>query len=294
MGVSRSAIWKHIQNLRDAGYEIAATPHLGYRYMTSPDLILPEEIHYHLRSRMMGRRISSLRSVDSTNRVALEWGAQKMAEGHAIFAEEQTAGRGRRGRRWVSPKGQGLYFSVFLKPDLEIQEVSKVTLAAAVAVAEALKTQMGIPTEIRWPNDVLVKGRKICGILTEINAEADQIQFAVLGVGINVNGTSKDLPEGATSLRQETGRRWDRNLLAARILEHLEQRIDQVKRSQWKALLRDWMSLSKISGKKIKVATLHETIEGRALGVDAGGALLVQSRDGTQHRILSGDVVLCR
>ena len=294
LGVSRTAVWKHIEHLREVGYELRATPHLGYLYEGSPDKILVEEIHYYLKTRWLGKNVAVFQSLDSTNRMALEGGQKKASHGQVFFAEKQTQGRGRRGRHWVSPEGRGLYFSLILKPDLELQEISKITLTAAVAVAKTLRKMTRVPAMIRWPNDILVGSRKLCGILTEVSAEQDQISYAVLGIGVNVNGSLRSLPDVATTLEHETQRRWDRNLLTAELFLELERCYEKLESGGWQELLKQWEAMSMISGERITVTTLHQTLSGRAIGVDENGALLLSTDDGAQHRVLSGDVMLCR
>jgi BirA family biotin operon repressor/biotin-[acetyl-CoA-carboxylase] ligase len=294
LGVTRSAVWKHVESLRAAGYAIAAAPHRGYRFGAAPDRLLPDEIRARLGTRLLGREILSFETVDSTNRVALELGARGSPEGAVVFAEEQTRGRGRLGRTWSSPKGKGLTFSVLLRPVLAIQEVPRLTLTAAVSVAEALREEAGVRAEIRWPNDVLVSGRKICGILTEMNAEPDRVLFVVVGIGLNVNARPEDLPEGAASLLGETGRAWDRCALAAEVLGRLETHYGQLVSGRFADLAARWESYSGLTGRRVAASTLRGSVEGEALGIDEEGALWIREDTGLRTKVLSGDVLILR
>ena len=292
--ISRSAIWKHVEALRNVGYEIAASPHRGYRILSVPDRLLPDEITNDLNTRRIGHKILSYESLDSTNRMALEMGAQGTPEGVVIFAEEQTKGKGRLGRRWVSPKGKGLTFSVILRPILEILELPRITLMAAVATAQALTELIGQKVHIRWPNDLLLNERKICGILTEMNAESDRIGYVVMGIGVNVNTERTHLPEGATSLKEETGQTWNRCSIAARILEKLEHHYENLNRGRFQEMALIWENHSSLTGRRIVVRTLRETIEGTASGIDEDGALWIRQDSGVQTKILSADIIKLR
>jgi len=294
LGMSRSAVWKRIQNLRAAGYRIDSIPHLGYQYHSSPDLLLAEEIHYHYKPNHLGTTIISFDTVDSTNRIAMEWGAKGVPEGHVAVAEKQTRGKGRLGRTWCSPKHLGIYASVLLRPRLSTQEVAKITLLAAVAVTDTLHQSTNIEGKIRWPNDILVHNNKLCGILTEMHAEADQLQYVVLGIGLNINGSVSDLPKNAVSLRSLTNRRWDRNIFMAQLLKNLETRYQQLLQGHWTGISKDWSKASMMHNRNISINTLDQRIRGKAVGIDSEGALLVRTRDGQKHRFLSGDVTLCR
>jgi len=257
--------------------------------------VLPDEVQHRLpKNVMIGRRVMSFAQIDSTNRLALEMGAQGAPEGLVIFAEEQTKGRGRLGRTWVSPKGTGLYFSVLLRPKLALADVPKLTLTAAVSVAEALEEVTGIHPKIRWPNDLLVDGNKICGILTEMGAEADRIGYVVLGIGLNVNTDAKKLPENSTSIWAQTGRAHDRNEIAARILVKLDAHVRQIVSGKFSELAEKWEERSAVTGKRVAATTHGGHIEGAALGIDEDGALWIRQDSGIRSKILSGDILFLR
>lgn len=293
LDVSRNAIWKKIQDLEEIGYKIEAVPHLGYRLTGLPERLVPEEIRFYLKTRALGRHVFVFPSTDSTNRVALDMGRKGAPHGQAIFAEAQTAGRGRLGRTWNSPAGKGIYLSLILRPKLDLSQVSKLTLAAAVAVAETLEA-LGIRSaQIKWPNDLLIKNRKVCGILTELVAEADRVECVILGIGLNVNTAQSDLPPHATSLKLETGHDLDRNLLAAELLNRLESRLEQVTGPAWNKTRAAWNQRSAVKGKSVKVTTLNDAVQGVAQDLDPSGALLVKTREGIK-KVYSGDVLSCR
>ncbi len=291
--VSRSAVWKHIESLRGAGFEILASPHHGYRYLASPDRVVADEILAELDTRVIGREVVSFETIDSTNRLALDRGREGAKEGLVVFAEAQTRGRGRLGRTWSSPKAKGLYFSVLLRPVLEVKELPKITLTAAVAVAKALEETCGIDALIRWPNDLLIGGEKIAGILTEMSAESDRILFLVIGIGLNVH-EGGGLPPGAASLEKATGRRWSRPELAVRILTKLDDYYHLLNEGRFKELALLWEKSSAISGRSVSAKTLRGEVKGTAMGIDDDGALWIRQNSGIQVKLLSGDVTLLR
>ena len=196
--VSRTAIWKHIEKLRKDAYRIEAVPHHGYKLVSIPDRMLAEELQWELGTAVIGKRIFSYDTVDSTNTIAYTFAQDGLAEGTVVVAEAQRKGKGRLGRQWTSPRGVGIYLSCILRPQLLPLEVPKITLVTAVASVTAVRSVSGLDAEIRWPNDVLINNKKVCGILIEMKAEQDTVDFVIVGIGVNVNTTSRDLPEEAT------------------------------------------------------------------------------------------------
>jgi BirA family biotin operon repressor/biotin-[acetyl-CoA-carboxylase] ligase len=295
LDMTRAAVWKRIVLLREAGYRISASTRNGYKFVSAPDRVLPDEILDRLKKdRVIGRQVLSFAQIDSTNRLALEMGAKGSPEGLVIFAEEQTKGRGRLGRTWVSPKGKGLYFSVLLRPRLALNGVPKLTLTAAVSVAEAIEETTGLRPLIRWPNDLLVDGKKICGILTEMAAEADRIGYVVLGIGVNVNASKKELPENGASIQSATRRAQDRCALAARILQKLDAHYADLLAGRFEPLAERWEQRSAVTGKRVAATTLAGRLEGTAVGIDEDGALWIRQDSGIRKRILSGDILFLR
>ncbi|MFA6078914.1 MAG: biotin--[acetyl-CoA-carboxylase] ligase [Candidatus Omnitrophota bacterium] len=297
--ISRAAIWKHIEKLRDEGYEIEASPHLGYRLIHIPDSLMPDEIKWKLKSRVMGREVISYKLVDSTNDVAYSLAEKGMKEGAVILAEEQAHGKGRHGRKWVShPKG-GIYMSCILRPNIPPNEIARITLLAAVAVAKSVREVSGMPAMIKWPNDILLNSRKICGILTEMKAEQDTVDFIILGIGINVNTPSNHLPEGATSLREEMARSGrvesiSRVELAKKVIEHIEENYNILKKEGFDPIIDAWKHYSAMLGSRVKVVMQNKTFEAQAYDIDSDGALLVRRERGILQRVSSGDVIISK
>lgn len=228
-GVSRAAVWKAVEGLRKAGYQIDSGANRGYRLTASPDTLRAGELSVSLEGRLLGREIICLDSVDSTNSEVKRRAAGGAPEGLVILADEQTGGRGRRGNSFQSLKNKGLYCSVLLRPRVPLEELSKLTAWTAVAVCRGLERCCGLEAGIKWTNDIVVKGRKLCGILTEMEVEAESGApgAVVVGIGINIGQTSEDfgpeLQESATSLRQELGREVRRAEVAARLLQAMDE-----------------------------------------------------------------------
>jgi BirA family biotin operon repressor/biotin-[acetyl-CoA-carboxylase] ligase len=295
LNISRAAIWKHIKKLKTQGYEIIAYPHWGYKLISTPDALLPAELKWNLSTNFIGSQIYSYRMVESTNDIAYDLASKGAKEGTVITAEGQTRGKGRMGRNWISPPGKGIYISFVLRPQILPQETPKITLLASVACAEAIRAQTGLLALIRWPNDVLVNEKKVCGILTEMNAELDRVNFLILGIGINVNADLKDLPLQAGSLAQLSGKEISRLELTRELLRQLEHFYLLFKESSdFTEILKSWERLSAVNGRRVNVICQERKVEGLVTGIDESGALILRLDNGLQERILAGDVVLLR
>lgn len=297
--ISRAAIWKHMEKLREEGYDIEASPHLGYRLISIPDSLMPSEVKWHLKTRVLGKEIISYKKVDSTNDIAYSLAERGVKEGTVVLADEQAKGKGRHGRSWSSPPRSGIYLSSILRPNIAPNEIPKITLLAAVAVARAIREISPLNALIKWPNDILINHKKICGILTEMKAEQDRVDFVVLGIGINVNTKSKDLPKGASSLKEEmrhTGKdeAISRIELTKKILEKLEEEYLLLDKKGFKSVIKEWKHLSAMLGSRVKVALQTRTIEGQAHDIDPDGALVVRLESGVLEKISSGDVMVMR
>ncbi|EGO62668.1 biotin--[acetyl-CoA-carboxylase] ligase [Acetonema longum] len=291
--VSRTAVWKHIQALKDDGYEIESHPRLGYCLRRSPDILTPEEVRPLLKTALLGREIVYIASIDSTNNETKKLAAAGCVEGTILLTEEQHGGRGRLSRGWFSPFGKGIWLSVVLRPRFLPQEAPKCTLMTAVAVVKAIRKVTGIPCGIKWPNDILYQGKKLVGILTEMNAEMDAINHVVIGIGINVNIASEELPPDlaalATSLQIETGQPVSRRELLTVVLYELEQAYALVNTQGFDPILEQWRQLSVTLGQKVDVIGLNNRFSGVAVDIDRDGALLVDTPAG-QERVIAGDV----
>jgi BirA family biotin operon repressor/biotin-[acetyl-CoA-carboxylase] ligase len=297
LGISRAAIWAHIEDLRALGYEIHASPHGGYRLRNTPDVLNGDDLMALLDAdTVIGRDIRVFQETTSTNDVAERLGRDGVKEGVVIFAESQSKGRGRLGRTWVSTQGKGLWFSVLLRPPLTPQAATQLTIASATALARALRTAAAIGCEIKWPNDILVNERKVCGILTEMSAELDKVNYLVLGIGVNVNFEESDFPvelrRTATSLAIEADRKFKRAEVAANILRELDRDYSRVCSGKFAQVADEWEDQCTTIGRQVEIASGKRTILGRAESLDAEGALLVRTQHGHLERIIGGDVTL--
>jgi BirA family biotin operon repressor/biotin-[acetyl-CoA-carboxylase] ligase len=293
LGVSRAAVWKQVSKLRDAGYVIRSSPKRGYIFSRAPEMLLPAEIRDGIDTEVFGRKeIAYFSELDSTNRKAKELAVEGAPEGTLVVAEQQTKGRGRLRRNWHSPFQEGIYASLILRPKLPPAEAPKITLATGVSVAETLLAITPVKPAIKWPNDILVNGRKICGILTETSTEMDAIDFVVVGVGINVNNRKfpDDLREIATSVYLETGRTFDRVTLMQEFLRQFERSYSLFLRSGFESIGKRWRELAMLLGKEVTVRMIDRTCRGRVMELDRDGALLIKSENGELERIYSGDI----
>jgi BirA family biotin operon repressor/biotin-[acetyl-CoA-carboxylase] ligase len=294
LSVSRAAVWKHIEKLRKDGYRIEAVPHLGYKLVSVPDRMLAEELQWKLGTSVIGKRIFSYDTVDSTNTIAYTFAQDGLAEGAVVVAEAQRKGKGRLGRQWSSPKGAGIYLSCILRPQLLPLEVPKITLVTAVACVTAVRSVSGLNAQIRWPNDVLINDKKVCGILTEMRAEQDTVNFVIVGIGVNVNTTSSDLPDEATSIKEELGRSVSRIEAGKTLLRQLEHYYTLFKNDGFKPIIDEWHTYSGIVGARVKVACHDRELVGQVQDIDENGALIIRLDNGLLERVLAGDLRLLR
>jgi BirA family biotin operon repressor/biotin-[acetyl-CoA-carboxylase] ligase len=294
LGVSRSAVWKHVRALRLEGYTIASSPRKGYRLTGTPPRLLPAEIREGLGTRRFGRsEIVYHRETDSTNSRAKALAADGAPEGTVVLAEAQTGGRGRKGRAWFSPPGEGIYLSLILRPPISPVEAPRVTLIAGIAAAETLMERFpDLGVHIKWPNDVLVGRNKVAGILTEISSDMDRVSYVVSGMGLNVNGRGfpAEIASIATSLALETGESPDRADLVRGYLERHERWYDAFLAEGARTILDRWKALSRTPGSRVAVEGPGGRIEGLALDIDRDGGLLVEDARGAVHTVFSGDV----
>lgn len=290
LNISRASIWKHIHELREQGYEIEAVPHLGYRLVSIPDKLYPWEISYRLKTSFLGKHYFYFDEVTSTMEEAFQYALEQSPEGTVVVAEQQKKGRGRFNRAWISPRDKGIYFSFILRPKLSPQEVSKITLLCSIGCVRALSAITGLQCAVKWPNDILVNNKKICGILTELNADQDTVHFVTVGIGINVHTAAQHLPSGATSIFLETGKKILRADLLKKTLEEIESCYRSFLRDGFDTLREEWRSHCSLWGKQIKVHLLNSTIEGQAIDIDAQGCLLIRNNFGLIEKVTSGDV----
>ena len=296
LSVSRSAVWKHIRKLREEGYVIESSPKKGYLLRRDSDLLLPNEIRQGLNTKVFGKKdIEYSKEIDSTNTKAKDLAQRGAPEGTVVIAEKQTNGRGRRGRIWLSPEGDGIYATLILRPAMSPGGAPKITLMTAVAVAEALLSLVQIDIRIKWPNDILVNGRKLAGILTEITADMDAVNYIVVGLGLNVNTRSESFSEEigkiATSIYIETGEQLSRARLIRAYLEQFEKYYKMFTQNEFAAIMGRWKQLSGFIGQKVMVDVMGQNYIGEVSDIDDDGVLILKDDQGRSRRIFSGDVI---
>ncbi len=295
LGVSRAAVWKHVEALRAEGYTIASHRARGYALTASPDRLIPAEITRHLATERFGRRLECFETIDSTNVRAAALARDDAPEGTLVLAERQTRGRGRLGRSWVSPARVNLYASFVLRPRLSPADAPQLALAAAVAVARALGPLAPGRVAIKWPNDCLLDGKKVAGILTEMDAEVDRVRAVILGIGVNLNAPARAFPTElratATSVLLTTGTAVDRPRFVATLCATLETVYDRVARDGFAAVAPEWESYSCLTGREVTIDGGGKRSSGTVRGIDTTGRLVLDGPAG-EERILAGDVSL--
>ena len=297
LGISRVAVWKQIQKLKNMGYKITSNQNLGYCLISRPDLLLPQEIQRGLSTKYMGKEINYFPELKSTNTMAKKIAlhtAERIDEGRLIITERQSAGKGRLGREWFSPAG-GIWLSIILYPQLSPSYISRITLMTAVAVVQAIKTCTQIESQIKWPNDVLINEKKVCGILTEMSTELDIINWVVVGIGINANVDIRDFPKdiqkNTTSLKETSGKEISRVQLLQTFLQEFEKYYEKLKRKRFPSILKEWKLYSHTLGRKIRVDMGEKIITGEAVDINEEGVLILKKEDGELIKIISGTIL---
>lgn len=293
-GMSRAAIWKYINALKEEGYKIESVSRKGYRLISSPDLLKYEEIKPYLNTEVIGRKIVHFDTIGSTNTEAKILAEKEEPEGTVLLSEEQSSGRGRLGRSWSSPKYTAISMSIILRPDISPIHVAKVTQVGAAAVALACD-EMGIDAYIKWPNDIILNNRKVCGILTEMSAELNKINYVVMGIGINVNIEGNDFPDEikpiATSFKNEYNKKFSRQELSGRILNHFEKLYNSFCEDGNAAdALKVCRENSIVLGREINIIQNSKATKVKALDIDSEGELIVEYADGKMNKVISGEV----
>jgi BirA family biotin operon repressor/biotin-[acetyl-CoA-carboxylase] ligase len=304
LNVSRTTVWKYISELRNEGYIIESFPKVGYKLISIPDIITPAEITSVMNTNFIGRTIHFFDEIESTNNYAKKIAYEGCEDGTIVIAEKQTAGRGRLGRTWDSSKGAGIWLSVVLRPNISPQAIQLITLSSSVAVVRAIKDTTGIETGIKWPNDIILDGRKVCGILTEMSSEADHVNHVIIGIGINVNQKTQDFPEElinkAISIRSFADRNsidnneitFKRSLIIGRLLSELEEVYYMLVEGRTEEILKVWKEYSIILGKEVVVSGRDGKFTGIAEDLTREGKLVVKGADDTTQMILSGEISL--
>lgn len=297
LGISRAAIWARIEDLRKLGYDISASPHQGYQLLGVPDRLNADDLLALVAgNKVIGRDIRVFEETSSTNDVVEKLARDGVKEGAVVFAEAQSRGRGRLGRRWLSPPRKGLWFSVLLRPELQPQSATQLTVASATALCRAIREQTTLRPEIKWPNDILLGGRKVAGVLTEMGAELDHIKHLTLGIGLDVNLAAQEFPPElrriATSLRAELGHPVNRIDLAASILRHLDGDYARIRAGQFAAVADEWEAQCGTLGRRVTIQAGARRLTGQVESLDDDGALLLRTEHGHLERIIGGDVTL--
>ncbi|UQD52532.1 biotin--[acetyl-CoA-carboxylase] ligase [Bacillus methanolicus] len=296
IGCSRTAVWKHIEDLRKEGFILEAVRRKGYRIVKTPENIIPDEIRLGLKTEFLGRQIHYEESVDSTQKIAHRLAYDGAPEGTVVLAEEQLSGRGRMDRKWYSPKYSGIWMSVILRPNILPTNAPQLTLLTAVAVVQAIEEITALSPQIKWPNDILINGKKVTGILTELQAEADRVKTIIIGIGMNVNQKTDDFPENirsiATSLSIEKGEYISRPAVIRAVLSNIEKLYLLYLEKGFYPIKLMWESYAVSIGKEIVARTLSGNISGRALGITDEGVLMIEDEIGNVHHVFSADIDL--
>lgn len=293
--VSRTTVWKQVKKLIDEGYEVESSPKKGYRISAPVDLLSPDEVCPGLKTDVFGRKnYFYYREIDSTNNRARLLASEGYPEGTIVVAEMQTGGKGRRGRNWYSPAGQGIYVSFILRPLLPLRYISRVSLVNAIAVAETLEEELNLPARIKWPNDILVNNRKIAGILSEVVTDMDSVEYIVTGIGLNINMQDfpDDLRTPATSALAEYNRPGSRVKVLQGLLLRLECHYCHLLDGGFSYTLEKAKRLSTVIGQEVKLDSVNGYIVGQAIDIDDSGFLLVRDRLGKIHTVMSGEISL--
>jgi BirA family biotin operon repressor/biotin-[acetyl-CoA-carboxylase] ligase len=294
--ISRTAVWKHVNDLRKMGYEIQSSPKIGYTFKKSTNLLLPEEIEEGLNAQIMGKHIMHYDSISSTQDIAAEMARMGAVEGTLVIAETQDKGRGRKGRNWVSLPQGGIYLSLILRPNLMPAQVVQIPLIAGVALTKAIRETVSLQPMIKWPNDIIVGKKKVGGILTEMSSEIDGVNYVILGIGLNVNMPAslfdENISDIATSLIDQCGKNTSRVKLVQNFLCEFELFYEKFLTDGFTSIRDEWKGLNNTIGSPVKITDGITSIEGEALDIDNDGFLLVRKENGDISRIISGDVSL--
>ena len=294
--ISRTAVWKHVNELRKMGYEIESSPKIGYTFKKSTNLLLPEEIELGLNTQIMGKIVMHYDSISSTQDIAAEMARRGANEGTLVIAETQEKGRGRKGRSWVSFPQGGIYLSLILRPNLMPSQVVQIPLLAGVALTKAIRETVPLKPVIKWPNDIIIGKKKVGGILTEMSSEIDGVNYVILGIGLNVNMPAsvfnEDISDIATSLIDECGKYTSRVKLVQNFLREFELIYIKFLAHGFGSVRDEWKELNNTIGSRVKIMDSRKDIEGDAIDIDNDGFLLVRRENGDISRIISGDVSL--
>lgn len=293
-GISDTQLKDEILSLKKEGYIIDSSPERGYRLIKTPNRLLPYEIQLDLTTNFIGQEIHHYSEVDSTNEVAKELAEKGAAEGTIIIAESQRSGKGRRGKKWLSPSG-GVWMTIILRPDIPLSQAPLLTLVTGVAVAKTLAKDCGLDVGIKWPNDILIGEKKVCGILTEVSASGKKLDYVVVGIGIDLNVDVEAFPpklrEGATSLKRELDKEIQGVELVQDFLVNFETLYKDFTNGKFTEILNQWRRLSKTIGSYVEVHQKGRIVRGEAVGISKEGILILEMDDGRLHKVISGECI---
>lgn len=295
--ISRVAVWKHIKKIQELGYTVESKQKLGYKLTSNSELLLPWEITSELKTKMIGQRAFYLDSTDSTQNQALKMAEDSKNNGAIIIAEKQTEGKGRSGRKWVSPRG-GIWMSIILQPKFDISVTTLFPIASSLALSHAIEKVFKKTPELKWPNDITIKGKKVAGMLVDVSLESNRIENLVLGVGINfdvdVKHIEKNLKNTPNFYGVATLRDFNKNTkpieLVQQFLQELEKIYNLLNDQKIKKIISEWTKRSSTIGKEVEINTINGKVKGKAQRIDEDGALVVSDKNGNS-RIIAGDVV---
>ncbi|WP_010095870.1 biotin--[acetyl-CoA-carboxylase] ligase [Ornithinibacillus scapharcae] len=292
--ISRSAIWKHMKELEKDGYVIEARPNKGYRIIESPSKVSENTLQWGLSTEWLGKSIIHKESTSSTQIIAHKLAMENAEHGTVVIANEQTAGKGRLNREWHSAKYKGIWLSLVLRPNILPNLAPQLTLLCATVLATVLKEELNLDPKIKWPNDIMLEDKKVAGILTEMQAEQDKINYIVIGIGMNVNHDMKDLPNDiqyrATSLKLQSGKEWDITKLIQSILERFESTYMEYMQNGFSTIKEIWESYGYRIGEKMHIKMFKEVKKAILVGIAEDGALLAQYEDGLVNKVFSGEI----
>lgn len=294
LDVSRNTIWKHMNQLKKDGYEIEAQVNKGYRIIAFPNKVTDNTLKWGLDTEWLGKTIIHKETTESTQRIAHQLALDGAEHGTIVIADEQTAGKGRVNRSFHSKKEKGIWMSLILRPDILPYMAPQLTLLTATVLADVIDSFIGIKPQIKWPNDVLIDGKKIAGILTEMQAEQDKIVYVIIGVGININQEEMDIPkdirENVTSLKMATNKTWDLNPLTQQILTKFEEKFSKFISDGFKPVKDDWENYGFRLDEKLQIYSGNQTFEAVFTGIAEDGALLAKKADGSIEKVYSGEI----
>ncbi|SEH80932.1 BirA family transcriptional regulator, biotin operon repressor / biotin-[acetyl-CoA-carboxylase] ligase [Halobacillus karajensis] len=294
LGISRTAVWKHMNELKKDGYEIEAVQRKGYKILSYPDKISENTLRWGLDTKWMGNELYHYDQVESTQEIVHQLAKQGKPHGTVVIADEQVKGKGRMARNWDSPKGKGIWMSILLRPNLPPLQAPQLTLLAATVLAKLIAENSDLNPQIKWPNDLLINHKKVSGILTEMQAEQDTIQYIVLGMGMNVNQGEDEIPEKirykASSLKVEGGHDWNIQATIQHILRLFERAYDVFESQGFETIKKEWEHFGYKIGEEVTISTMKETWKATLIGIEPDGALRARRRNGREEKLYSAEI----